>query len=210
MRNFLVLFFVFVCMLACGQKSKNFDSTQIMSENQKYEVATLGAGCFWCVEAVFQRLQGVVSVKSGYAGGTKPNPTYKEVCTGTTGYVEVCQITFDPSIISYSEILEVFWATHDPTTPNRQGNDIGTQYRSVIFYHNETQKAEAEKSLITANREMWDGKIVTTIEPLKNFYEAEDYHQNYFNLNPNQSYCAYVIAPKVEKFKKKFAHKLKK
>ncbi len=181
-----------------------------METKEGMETATLGAGCFWCVEAVFQDLIGVASVKSGYTGGQKPNPTYKEVCTGNTGHVEVCQIVFDPKVISYQEILEVFWTTHDPTTPNRQGNDVGTQYRSVIFYHTESQKDVATKSLETANRELWDGKIVTTIEPLKEYYPAEDYHQNYFSLNPSQPYCAFVIAPKVKKFREKFAHKLKK
>jgi peptide-methionine (S)-S-oxide reductase len=208
MRNSILLALVFATLTVCGQKKVNTKYDMEVTENM--ELATLGAGCFWCVEAVFQDLIGVASVQSGYTGGQKPNPTYKEVCTGTTGHVEVCQIAFDPRVITYEEILEAFWASHDPTTLNRQGNDVGTQYRSVIFYHSEKQKFAALKSLETANRELWGGKIVTTIEPLKQYYPAEDYHQNYFKLNPYQSYCSLVIAPKVKKFREKFAHKLKK
>ena len=176
----------------------------------KMEVTTLGAGCFWCIEAVFQGLKGVEKVVSGYTGGTIPNPTYRQVCTGMTGHAEVAQITFDPDVISFEEILYVFWRTHDPTTLNRQGADVGTQYRSAIFYHNETQKAIAEKSLAeTAASGFWPHAIVTEIAPLPEFYEAEDYHQNYFNDNPNQPYCRAVIDPKVRKFRKEFASKLK-
>jgi peptide-methionine (S)-S-oxide reductase len=174
------------------------------------EVTTLGAGCFWCIEAVFQGLKGVEKVVSGYTGGTVPNPTYHQVCTGRTGHAEVAQITFDPDVISFEEILYVFWRTHDPTTLNRQGADVGTQYRSAIFYHDEVQKAIAEKSLAeTEASSLWPNPIVTEITPLPEFYEAEDYHQNYFSDNPNQPYCRAVIDPKVRKFRKEFAHKLK-
>jgi len=162
--------------------------------------ATFGAGCFWCVEAVFERLPGVQSVMAGYAGGTKPNPTYEEVCTGRTGHAEVAQITFDPSKISYERLLEVFWEAHDPTTLNRQGADAGTQYRSAIFYHNEKQKLAAEKSKRDAQK-MFDDPIVTEIQPLTNFYPAENYHQDYFRNNPNAPYCVFVIKPKLKKLK---------
>ncbi|MCS7003923.1 MAG: peptide-methionine (S)-S-oxide reductase MsrA [Cytophagales bacterium] len=175
------------------------------------EVATFGAGCFWCVEAIFQRVNGVEKVVSGYMGGTTINPTYKEVCSGKTGHAEVCQITYNPAIISYEELLEIFFQTHDPTTLNRQGNDIGTQYRSVIFYHTPIQKELAEnvKQKLTEAK-IFKNPIVTEISPAKTFYPAEDYHQNYFNNNPHQPYCAFVIAPKVEKFQKVFKEKLKK
>lgn len=174
-------------------------------------VATFGAGCFWCVEAVFQRLEGVEKVESGYMGGSTKNPTYKEVCTGTTGHVEVTRITYDPKKISYDELLEVFWKTHDPTTLNRQGNDIGTQYRSVVFYHDNTQKALAEKYKAELNAAgIFKAPIVTAIEPKKEFYIAEDYHQNYFNENGSQPYCQMVVRPKVEKFEKVFKDKLAK
>ena len=174
------------------------------------EVATLGAGCFWCVEAVFQRLRGVESVISGYSGGHEENPTYREVCAETTGHAEVCQITFDPAVISFADILEVFWYTHDPTTLNRQGADKGTQYRSAIFYHSEGQRVAAEQSKKAANASGdWSSLIVTEITAFEKFYPAEPYHQDYFNLNPNQGYCAYVVNPKVQKFQKQFRDKLK-
>jgi peptide-methionine (S)-S-oxide reductase len=174
------------------------------------ETATLGAGCFWCVEAVFQRLKGVHSVISGYAGGRRPNPTYQQVCTGVTGHAEVAQITFDPEVISYGELLDVFWHTHDPTTLNRQGADVGTQYRSVIFYHDERQHEIAEQSKKETDASgLWPDPIVTEIEPLTEFYPAEDYHQNYFNTNPNQPYCSAVVGPKVRKFMQKYADRLK-
>ena len=174
------------------------------------EQATFGAGCFWCVEAVFQRLNGVKSVVSGYAGGTVNNPTYKEVCSGLTGHAEVAQITYDPGIITYEELLEVFWKTHDPTTLNRQGGDVGTQYRSVVFYHNEAQKKLAEyyKSKLDES-EVFDDPVVTEISELPEFFEAEDYHRNYFNNNPTQPYCSVVIGPKVQKMEQVFAAKLK-
>jgi len=188
-------------------QNQNQNSEKIMSANS--DTAVFGAGCFWCVEAVFQRLKGVELVESGYTGGTTKNPTYKEVCSGNTGHAEVARITFDPSVISYDELLEVFWTTHDPTTLNRQGADEGTQYRSAIFYLNDEQKAAAEKSKSDVATQLWDGTITTEISPLSEFYKAEDYHQNYYNENSNQSYCKFVINPKLEKFKKKFKDKLK-
>ncbi|MEI6780657.1 MAG: peptide-methionine (S)-S-oxide reductase MsrA [Verrucomicrobiota bacterium] len=166
------------------------------------EVATLGGGCFWCTEAVFQMLPGVKSVTSGYAGGTKPNPTYKEVCAGDTGHAEVIQIKYDPKLLSYEKLLQTFWEAHDPTTLNRQGADDGTQYRSIILYSSEAQKAAAEKSKAEAQKRLAK-PIVTEIVPLKNFYAAEGYHQDYYRDNPNQPYCRMVIRPKVEKFEKK-------
>ncbi len=174
------------------------------------EIATLGAGCFWCIEAIYQKLEGVEKVESGYAGGTIKNPAYKEVCAGSTGHAEVCQITYNSEIISYQDLLEIFWRVHDPTTLNRQGNDVGTQYRSAIFYHSEEQKEIALKSKEAASEaKLWDDPIVTEISPISMYYPAEDYHQNYFNDNPQNTYCTYVVGPKVEKFKKKFAEKLK-
>lgn len=171
------------------------------------ETAILGAGCFWCVEAIYQRVQGVIAVESGYAGGHVQNPTYNQVISGKTGHAEVAHITFDPAVISFEEILEVFWHTHDPTTLNRQGADVGTQYRSAIFYTNHEQKEIAEKSLKkTDESDLWDDPIVTEITPVSNYSTAEDYHQNYFNNNPNAGYCSVVIAPKLAKFKKDFPH----
>jgi len=173
------------------------------------EVATLGGGCFWCTEAVFRELKGVIKVESGYSGGTVANPSYQQVCTGKTGHAEVAQITFDPQTISYKEILEIFFTVHDPTTLNRQGPDAGTQYRSVIFYHNNQQKVMAEQVIkeIT-NAGIWDAPIVTQVEPLTAFYKAEDYHQQYFENNPGQPYCQIVIAPKVRKFREHYREKL--
>ena len=169
----------------------------------KSEIATLGGGCFWCVEAVFQRIEGVISVKPGYAGGNIKNPTYKQICTGSTGHAEVAKIEFDPSKITYSQILNVFWQSHDPTTLNRQGNDVGTQYRSVIFFHNESQEEIAKKSKIDADKSgYWDNEIVTEVTLLNNYYDAEDYHDNYYNNNPNQPYCLFVIKPKLDKLEK--------
>lgn len=173
-------------------------------------IATFGGGCFWCVEAVFQRLRGVEKVVSGYAGGQTENPTYKQVCEGDTGHAEVCQVTYDPSVVEFKEILEVFWKTHDPTTLNRQGNDIGTQYRSVIFYHDDQQKAVAEEYKHKLDESgIFKDPIVTEIVPLTKFYPAELYHQNYFNLNPRQPYCQAVVQSKVDKFKKIFGDKMK-
>jgi peptide-methionine (S)-S-oxide reductase len=200
--------------VSCGQK-KNAETSTIpmktMNENTGSVLATFGNGCFWCTEAIFQQVDGVTKVVSGYAGGTVKNPTYKEVCSGLTGHAEVIQLTYDPAKVSYEELLEIFWQTHDPTTLNRQGADIGTQYRSVIFYHNEDQRAlavEYKKKLDESGA--FDNPIVTEISPLTAYYPAEDYHQNYFNLNGNAPYCSFVIQPKVEKFKKVFKEKLKK
>jgi peptide-methionine (S)-S-oxide reductase len=174
------------------------------------EIATLGGGCFWCLEAVYREARGVVSVVSGYMGGLKPNPTYEQVCSGRSGHVEVVQVTFDSTVIAFREILEIFFTTHDPTTLNRQGNDIGTQYRSVIFYHSPEQRAVAEALIAELTTEkVFDDRIVTAVEPAQAFYPAEDYHQEYFANNPYQPYCSYVVAPKVQKFRKKFAGKLK-
>jgi len=174
------------------------------------ETATLGGGCFWCVEAIYQDVIGVDKVVSGYAGGAVENPTYQEVCSGTTGHAEVVQIVFDPAVISFEEVLFIFWCTHDPTTLNRQGNDVGTQYRSVIFYHDEQQKSIAEQSMAeTEASDLWPDPIVTEIAPLPIFYEGEEYHQNYFVENPYQPYCIFVINPKVQKFRKSFRDKLR-
>jgi len=173
------------------------------------ETAVFGAGCFWCVEAIYQRVNGVIAVESGYAGGHVENPSYNQVITGKTGHAEVARIEFNPEEISFEELLEVFWHTHNPTTLNRQGADVGTQYRSAIFYLNDEQKEIAEKSLRkTDSSDLWDDPIVTEITPLTNYSKAEDYHQNYFNNNPNAGYCSVVIAPKLAKFKRDFPHLL--
>ncbi len=167
------------------------------------EIATLGAGCFWCVDTLFRELRGVTSVVSGYAGGSRPNPSYEQVCTGTTGHAEVVQITYDPAQIGYRDLLEVFFTVHDPTTLNRQGADAGTQYRSVIFAHNPEQRAIAERTIADISaKKLWDDPIVTEVVDAPAFYPAEAYHQNYYNNNPNQGYCRVVIAPKVAKFRK--------
>jgi len=201
-------------MISCAEH-KNQTTTNMIEANYAstesgYDTATFGTGCFWCTEAIFQRLKGVEKVVSGYTGGFVNNPTYEEVCKGTTGHAEACQILYNPDVISYDELLSVFWKTHDPTTLNRQGNDIGTQYRSAIFYHNAEQKAKAEyylKKLDSSHA--YDAPIVTTIEPYKIFFPAEAYHQNYYNKNGNQMYCRYVIQPKLEKFEQVFKDKLK-
>ena len=185
-------------------------NNSIMAQKPEDSVATFGEGCFWCTEAVFERLAGVTSVISGYSGGEVKNPSYREVCTGRTGHAEVCQIHYDPKVVSYEELLDVFWHTHDPTTLNRQGNDVGTQYRSVIFYHSEEQKRLAEKSKAEIEASgLFDGPVVTRIDPFRNFYKAEDYHQDYFRNNPNQPYCTFIVKPKVEKFKAKYQDRLK-
>lgn len=179
-------------------------------ENKELETATLGAGCFWCTEAVFLGLRGVESVQSGYSGGHKEEPTYQEVCLGTTGHAEVAEIKFDPEELSFADLLRVFFVTHDPTTLNRQGNDVGTQYRSAIFYHNDEQKRVAEEVLSEVTAEgVYDDPIVTEITAFERFWPAEDYHNDYFANNPNQPYCAAVVAPKVAKFRAKFADRLK-
>jgi len=180
-------------------------------ENSKYETITLGAGCFWCVEAIFDKINGVISVASGYSGGSVENPTYKEVCSGVTGHAEVVQVVYDPSVIPFAKILEIYFKTHDPTTLDRQGADIGTQYRSVIFYHTEEQRKVAIEIKDILNKSgIWKDQIITTIEPFKNFYKAENYHQDYFANNGKQPYCQMVINPKVEKFEKLFKEYLKK
>ena len=214
MKWFSILF-VFGFMVTACSKSPISNQNIIQEEktlkmnNDKLEKATFGAGCFWCVEAVFQELIGVEAVVSGYTGGETKNPTYKEITTGTTGHAEVAQISYDPGKISFEELLEVFWTTHDPTTLNRQGNDVGTQYRSAIFYHNDNQKKIAERSIKEVAPQLWDNPIVTEISPLGEFYIAEDYHQNFYTLNPNYGYCRVIIDPKIKKFREKFADKLK-
>ncbi len=212
--------FTLIVNMSCIQKSENQQSKKMesvkMEEQSKLdaahlEVATLGAGCFWCVEAIFRRLEGVEKVTSGYAGGEVKNPTYRQVCEGNTGHAEVCQITFDPKKISFEELLEVFWKTHDPTTLNRQGADEGTQYRSAIFYHSEEQRKTAEYWVEKLNKEkVFPDPIVTEVTAFTNFYPAEDYHNNYFNANGGEGYCRVVIKPKVDKFTKVFKDKLKK
>ena len=216
-KPFALLLLVYIFTLyGCGKKDTNAQSeikkdTGVSEQMNNLQKATFGSGCFWCTEAIFERLKGVKSVVSGYSGGKVENPTYEEVCTGTTGHAEVTQITYNPDVISFDELLEVFWKTHDPTTLNRQGNDVGPQYRSVIFYHNDEQKKLAEKYKEALDKSgAWEKPIVTEISPLINFYPAEDYHQEYYENNPNQGYCAFVIAPKVEKFEKVFKDKLKK
>jgi len=210
------LFIIYLVFNGCIEKKTNAQSEKANYKGTTMneaglEKATFGSGCFWCTEAIFERLDGVVTVESGYSGGKVDNPTYEEVCSGTTGYAEVTQITYDPSIITYDELLEVFWKTHDPTTLNRQGNDVGTQYRSVIFYNNDEEKELAEKYKAELDKSgAWGNQIVTEISLFTKFYSAEGYHQDYYNNNPNQGYCAFVIAPKVEKFEKVFKDKLKK
>ena len=192
------------------QKSTSQNFQKKMDES-KYKKAVFGEGCFWCTEALFTQLKGVKKAVSGYAGGKIANPTYREVCSGLTGHAECTEITYDPQEISFPELLKVFWSTHDPTTLNRQGADVGTQYRSVIFYTDEEQKNEAEDYKIRLEKEkIWDKPIVTEIVKFDKFYPAEDYHQEYYEHNPEQSYCRLVITPKIEKFKKVFADKLKK
>ena len=204
---------ILALLLVSGCKSntpKTNSNMDITPNGIKTDTATLAAGCFWCVEAVFQELKGVLSVTSGYTGGKIKNPTYREVCSGLTGHAEACQIIFDPAVITYDELLEAFWSSHDPTTLNRQGADQGTQYRSAIFYHNEDQKKLAESYKAKLNTEnAFDKPIVTEISPASVFYKAEDYHQNYYNENGDAPYCTFVIAPKLEKFRKVFKDKIK-
>jgi peptide-methionine (S)-S-oxide reductase len=200
-------------ILSCAQKSKSTvpEMTQDISNSKRLDTATVGGGCFWCTEAQFQLLDGVESVKSGFSGGTVKNPSYKEVCNGTTGHAEVIQIVYDNSKLNYADVLQAFFASHDPTQLNRQGNDVGTQYRSVIYYHNEEQKKIAEEIKKELNDSgAYDAPVVTEISPFTVFYKAEDYHQDYFNANGDQPYCQFVVAPKVEKFRKVFKDKLKK
>jgi peptide-methionine (S)-S-oxide reductase len=184
--------------------------TEGKSKNKTEEVATLAGGCFWCTEAVFTIIKGVEKVEPGYTGGSVPNPTYEQVSTGTTGHAEAAQITFDPDVISYGEILEIFFATHDPTTLNRQGPDVGTQYRSAIFYHNEAQKTTAESIIAELDKDgIWNKPIVTQVEPLRTFYKAETYHRDYYKKHPNQPYCQQIITPKIIKLQQRFLNRLK-
>jgi peptide-methionine (S)-S-oxide reductase len=194
---------------SCG--SDKTKKNEIMNSNNEYnEVAILGGGCFWCIEAIYLEMKGVISVVSGYSGGKIKNPTYREVTSGMTGHAEVVQITFDSEVITYRDILTIFFHVHDPTTLNRQGADVGTQYRSVIFYHDETQNAIAEEVMKEIDgSELWKGRIVTELSQLSAFYIAEDYHQDYFANNPNAPYCTFVVSPKVEKFRKNFQEYLK-
>ena len=209
--------FASIQLAACTQKpvegSQTFQQMNNAANNpseNKIDTATFGAGCFWCTEAQFQQLEGVVRVESGYSGGMVDNPTYKQVCTGTTGHAEVTNIYYDPSRISFDELLAAFWVAHDPTQLNRQGNDVGTQYRSVIFYHNEEQRQKAETYKRRLNEEQaYSADVVTEIAPFTRFYKAEDYHQNYYNQNKSEPYCMMVVQPKLEKFKKVFKDKLK-
>lgn len=201
--KFIVLLGIFISTISCQSQNSKKDM-----ENQ--EIAVFGAGCFWCVEAVFTELKGVESVIPGYTGGDTKNPTYKEVCSGTTNHAEVAKIVFDPSLITFDELLEVFWKTHDPTTLNRQGADVGTQYRSVVYYTSASQKEKVERYKKALNdSKAWDNPVVTEITELGTFYPAEDYHNDYYKNNPDQGYCRMVIQPKVEKFKKAFSEKLK-
>jgi peptide-methionine (S)-S-oxide reductase len=213
--KFSILYAALITTLsACSQSnsnSKKIDLPAMNPTSDSVEIATFGAGCFWCVEAVYQQVNGVLKVESGYAGGAIKNPSYKEVCTGRTGHAEVCQITFDPRVVNYNQLLEVFFGTHDPTTLNRQGGDVGTQYRSSIMYHSEAQKASAELAIQAANASgNWPDPVVTEVVPADTFYRAEDYHMDYFTLHGEQPYCQMVVRPKVEKFKKTFSEYLKK
>jgi peptide-methionine (S)-S-oxide reductase len=184
-------------------------NTNVNQSDHNLEVATLGGGCFWCLEAVYQQLRGVKKVVSGYAGGSVPNPSYKQVCTGATGHAEVTQVSFDPGVIGYRELLEIFFTIHDPTTLNRQGADVGTQYRSVIFYHDDQQLKTAREVMAEIQAEgLYRDPLVTQVEPLPVFYPAEDYHQNYYQENSNQPYCQFVISPKVAKFRQQYARLL--
>ncbi len=217
MRLFLTMltfFFCVGCNHAQTKLEKNDSSKQPKKMNtnmdKQYDKATFGGGCYWCMEAFFQRLEGVESVESGFSGGQVKNPTYREVCTGATGLAEVIHITFDSAKISFTDILKVFFTMHDPTTLNRQGNDVGTQYRSVVFYHNDTQKSVTEEVIAALNKaQAYPNPIVTEVAKFDVFYKADEYHQNYYNDNKSQPYCAYVIQPKIEKFEKVFKDRLK-
>lgn len=216
MKNFLILILtiLFYSSQLNAQEKKMETNNQIITKQMQNgnEIATFAGGCFWCTEALFLNLKGVVSVTSGYTGGKTLNPTYREVCSGETGHAEGTQIVFDPKQISFNELLEVFFATHDPTTLNRQGADVGTQYRSAVFFHSDLQKIDVENYIALLEKENTFGsgkKIVTQIQPATVFYVAEDYHQNYYNQNKQEGYCSYVITPKVEKLKKQFKSKLK-
>jgi peptide-methionine (S)-S-oxide reductase len=215
MRTTILIFTLALFVSFCTDRNATSQNKNLKinmeSKNNNYQTVTLGAGCFWCVEAIFERLDGVISATSGYSGGSVKNPTYKEVCTGRTGHAEVIQVVFDPAVLPFAKLLEVFFKTHDPTTLNRQGADVGTQYRSAIFYHNDEQKKIAEEIKALLNKEkVWSDPIVTEITPFSNFFIAEDYHQEYFENNPNEGYCRMVVAPKVAKFEKLFQDYLKK
>ena len=208
----LAMALVAITFSSCGQptQKKEASMSDTPVDENGLETATFGSGCFWCTEAIFLNVDGVVSVVSGYAGGKVKNPTYKEVCSGLTGHAEVVQLRYDPNVVTYAELLEIFWKTHDPTTLNRQGNDVGTQYRSVVFYHNEKQLEAAEYYKKKLDEEgVFNDPIVTEITAYPGFYKAEDYHQNYYNLNKSAPYCSYVITPKLDKFKKVFKDKIK-
>ncbi len=214
-QSYFAIILLAMAFTACAEtntkKNISMMSNEPIPKGVKTDTATFGEGCFWCTEAFFQRLNGVHAVLSGYGGGFVENPTYEQVCDKTTGHAELARIIYDPSVITYDELLEVFWKTHDPTTRNQQGNDVGPQYRSVVFYHNEEQKQKALHYKEKLDKSgAWDRPIVTDIEPFKNFYPAENYHQNYYNDNQGQGYCRFVIAPKLEKFEKVFKDKLKK
>jgi peptide-methionine (S)-S-oxide reductase len=207
MQALPVILLIGLVFVNCTKSSQNH---KLVEANTQYDTATLGSGCFWCSEAIYNEVNGVVSVSPGYSGGKIKNPTYREVCTGETGYAEVCQLVYNPKIVSFEELLEIFWQIHNPTTLNRQGADVGTQYRSVIFYHNQQQKelAEIYKHKLDSSG-VFDEPIVTAIEAFRTFYPAEDYHKNYYNNNRQQAYCQIVIKPKIEKFRKVFHDKLR-
>ncbi len=223
MKLFLVLTNSFIGLVSLASCANNENPNKTMNNlasaavpasvipgGLKTDTATFGTGCFWCTEAIFQELEGVLKVTSGYSGGHVANPTYEQVCEKTTGHAEVCQVVYDPTKITYDELLEVFWKTHDPTTLNKQGNDVGPQYRSVVFYHSEVQQQKAAHYKDALDKSgAFNNPIVTAIEPYKNFYSAEQYHQNYYNSNGSQPYCYYVIRPKLEKFEKVFKNKLR-
>lgn len=203
--NFLLCLFLFI---SCQGQGQNLTKKGLKKDNKTMtnQTLTIGGGCFWCVESCFNMLKGVENVVSGYSGGHKDYPTYEEVCTGETGHAEVVQITYNPDIISYEQLMDVFFFLHDPTQLNRQGNDIGTQYRSVIFYQNAQEKAKAENAMATSEKTgRWPGKYVTQIVPFERFWSAEDYHQGYYNANPTQPYCSAVVGPKIQKFKKHYS-----
>ncbi|WP_442902354.1 peptide-methionine (S)-S-oxide reductase MsrA [Flavobacterium sp.] len=211
----ILLYFVLVMQISCNSQERRSNFLKVeepvaMNVEKGMELATFAGGCFWCTEAVFLEIKGVQKVVPGYIGGVSPNPTYRDICTGMTGHAEAIQITFDPNIVSYGELLEIFFATHDPTTLNRQGNDEGTQYRSEVFYYNDSQKQLTEEYIALMTREKtFKNPIVTRVSPASVFYVAEDYHHNYYNLNKTQSYCSFVITPKIEKLNKNFKSKLK-
>jgi peptide-methionine (S)-S-oxide reductase len=220
MVKYIILMAIPLIFWACQAKSQS-NTTKNMDKNvenlpknelsvpEGYEGIVIAGGCFWCTEAMYLQLKGVISVESGYAGGHVANPTYEAVCDKHTGHTEGVKLVYDPKEISLAEILDVFFQVHDPTTLDRQGNDVGPQYRSEIFYRNENEKKIAETAVEKANNELWEGKIVTLVTPYSNFYKAEDYHQNFYNRNPNQGYCSYVITPKIKKFEKMFKDKIK-